>query len=84
LIAFNKDSNFDDDLADKLQNLLDALSDETFDLDISDPKEYNNVNISELIDILYKYFYQDNANLATLIITKNPNETLNVAIDHIE
>lgn len=84
MIAFNKDSNFDDDLADKLQNLLDALSDETFDLDISDPKEYNNVNISELIDILYKYFYQDNANLATLIITKNPNETLNVAIDHIE
>jgi hypothetical protein len=84
LIAFNKDSNFGDDLADKLQNLLDALSDETFDLDISDPKEYNNVNISELIDILYKYFYQDNASLATLIITKNPNETLNVAIDHIE
>ena len=84
MIAFNKDSNFDDDLADKLQNLLDALSDETFDLDMSDPKEYNNVNISELIDILYKHFYQDNANLATLIITKNSNETLNVAIDHIE
>ena len=86
MIAFRKDQNSDED---KILNNLKKLLDEVSGLDSSDligfkPEEHDEVNISDITQIIYDTLYQQNNIAISLLITKNDNNSLNLVIDTIE
>lgn len=86
MIAFRKDENSDED---KILNNLKKLLDEVSGLDSSDligfkPEEYDEVNISDITQIIYDTLYQQNNIAISLLITKNDNNSLNLVVDTIE
>ena len=86
MIAFRKDENSDED---KIMQGLQKLFKEISDLDTSDiigfkPEEYDNVNISDITQVIYDTLYQKNNTAISLLITKNDNNSLNLVIDTIE
>lgn len=86
MIAFRKDENSPEDkILKNLQKLLDEVS----GLDSSDligfkPQEYDEVNISDITQIIYDTLYQQNNIAISLLITKNDNNSLNLVVDTIE
>ena len=84
MIAFRDGNNPDKpkDLITKLQKLLDVIH--------NDPTYYpgsfhKNVDISEIIQVIYDVLYNNQTNKALhLIIDKNPNNSLDLTIDKIE
>lgn len=84
MIAFRdgKNPKKSKDLLDKLQKLLDIVYD--------DPEYYSgsfheNVDITEIIQIIYDTLYNHSKNKSLhLIIDKKSNNSLNLTIDKIE
>ena len=86
MIAFRKDENSPED---KILKSLQKLLDEVSGLDSSDlisfkPQEYDEVNISDITQIIYDTLYQQNNIAISLLITKNDNNSLNLVVDTIE
>ena len=86
MIAFKKD---EDSREDKIMQGLQKLFQEISDLDTSDiigfkPEEYDDVNISDITQVIYDTLYQKNNTAISLLITKNDNNSLNLVIDTIE
>lgn len=86
MIAFNNNENSPED---KILNNLKKLLDEVSGLDSSDligfkPQEYDEVNISDITQIIYDTLYQQNNIAISLLITKNDNNSLNLVVDTIE
>lgn len=86
MIAFRKDEDSEED---KIIQGLQKLFEEISDLDTSDiigfkPEEYDNVNISDITQVIYDTLYQKNNTAISLLITKNENNSLNLVIDTIE
>lgn len=86
MIAFRKDEDYEED---KIMQGLQKLFKEISDLDTSDiigfkPEEYDNVNISDITQVIYDTLYQKNNTAISLLITKNDNNSLNLVIDTIE
>lgn len=86
MIAFNNNENSPED---KILNNLKKLLDEVSGLDSSDligfkPQEYDEVNISDITQIIYETLYQQNNIAISLLITKNDNNSLNLVVDTIE
>jgi len=86
MIAFKKDDNSDENQVIKgLQKLLNNLDDlESSVLLEFHPEEYDNVNISDITQIIYDKLFQDNNIAISLLITKSDNNSLNLVIDMIE
>jgi len=86
MIAFRKDDNSDEDQVIKgLQKLLNEVSNlESSALLEFHPEEYDNVNISDITQIIYDKLFQDNNTAVSLLITKSDNNSLNLVIDMIE
>jgi hypothetical protein len=87
MIAFRKGFDPDDDhkkIDESLKKLLEALSEVDEDLPYLDPKEYFNVDIPEIINIIYNSLYKEKNSLLNLIITKDENNSLNLLIDKME
>ena len=85
MIAFRKDENSEED---KIMQGLQKLFEEIGDLDTSDiisfkPEEYDDVNISDITQVIYDTLYQNHTAIS-LLITKNKNNSLNLVIDTIE
>ena len=85
MIAFRDDSNKDKKLGDltgKLQELLNIIH--------NNPEHYSgsfheNVDISEIIQVIYDNLYNEPKNSSLhLIIDKKPNNSLDLTIDRIE
>jgi len=86
MIAFN---NNEDPTEDKILKNLQKLLDEVSGLDSSQlldftPEEHDNVNISDITQIIYDTLYQQSNTAISLLITKNDNNSLNLIIDTIE
>ena len=86
MIAFNNNENSPED---KIFKNLKKLLDEVSGLDSSDlisfkPQEYDEVNISDITQIIYDTLYQQNNIAISLLITKNDNNSLNLVVDAIE
>jgi uncharacterized protein YfkK (UPF0435 family) len=86
MIAFRKDEDSEED---KIMQGLQKLFEEISNLDTSDiigfkPEEYDNVNISDITQVIYDTLYQKNNTAISLLITKNDNNSLNLVIDTIE
>ena len=86
MIAFRKDDNSDEDQVIKgLQKLLNEVSNlESSALLDFHPEEHDNVNISDITQIIYDKLFQDNNTAVSLLITKSDNNSLNLVIDMIE
>lgn len=85
MIAFRKeyDSNNEKskDLVEKLQQILDIV----YEKEKNYPGSlHEQVNISDLIDIVYDTLYIKNKNSIQLIVNKNKNNSLDVTIDTID
>jgi len=86
MIAFN---NNEDPTEDKILKNLQKLLDEVSGLDSSQlldftPEEHDNVNISDITQMIYDTLYQQSNTAISLLITKNDNNSLNLIIDTIE
>lgn len=86
MIAFRKDENSPEDkILKNLQKLLDEVSGlDSSDLISFKPQEYDEVNISDITQIIYDTLYQQNNIAISLLITKNDNNSLNLVVDTIE
>ncbi len=85
MICFNRDREPSDDLAKKLQSLLDSIE---FDKDAyeleTDTDFYQGVDVSQIIDLIYQNLFQDNHESIGLLIEKNPNNSLDITIDKLK
>lgn len=87
MIAFNNNQESDKlKLHKGLKKLLDEilqLDSKKFSIDF-EPSEYNDINISDITQIIYDTLYQQNKQTMSLLITKNKNNSLNLIVDIIE
>ena len=82
----NNDSN-DDDLSKKLQSLLDMINDSSFDENFDEETDtdfYKGVDVSQIIDIIYKNVFTENYESMGLLIEKNSNNSLDLTIDKLK
>ena len=82
----NNDSN-DDDLSKKLQSLLDMINDPSFDENFDEETDtdfYKGVDVSQIIDIIYKNLFTENYESIGLLIEKNSNNSLDLTIDKLK
>lgn len=85
MIAFRNESSDEDKIMQNLQKLFDELGDlESSDLIGFKPQEYDEVNISDITQMIYETLYQQNNTAISLLITKNDNNSLNLVVDTIE
>ena len=85
MITFNNEENPQDEVVKNLKKLLDELSHLDFsDHDHLNPEQYDNVNISDITQIIYDKIYQQNSTAISLLITKNENNSLELTLDIIE
>lgn len=86
MIAFRNNENSDEDkIIQNLQKILNDINElDSSHLISFKPEEYDNVNISDITQIIYDTFYQKNNQAISLLITKNKNNSLNLVIDTIE
>lgn len=85
MIAFRNESSDEDKIMQNLQKLFDELGDlESSDLIGFKPQEYDEVNISDITQMIYETLYQQNNTAISLLITKNKNNSLNLVVDTIE
>ena len=87
MIAFRNNGDFNNKKPnkEKLQKSIQKL----LDIIYNDPKYYNgsyheDVNISEVIDIIYNVLFADNNKSLHLIIDKTNKNSLNLTIDKID
>ena len=89
MIAFNKE-NSDGDNANpekiektikKLQNLLDDLYESELEIDEED---YLDIDISDLISLVYEVLFQEKYNYMNLSLRKNQNNSLSLKIESIK
>ena len=94
MICFNKDSNFNDkdDLADKLQKLLDEIQSITeeeegliqdlkkLEEEIEEDNAILEANIASIIDAIYESLFIENNTEITLSVIKNSNNSLKLII----
>ena len=92
MIRFNDNfnPNPDDDLAEKLQKLLDHIE----EINSIDKEAYSllqeevdelmqedlNMDLAKIIDVIYNTLFLDNYNSISLTIIKNPNNSLELKI----
>ena len=92
MIRFNDNfnPNPDDDLAKKLQKILDQIE----EVDAIDKEIYSlldaevdevmqedlNMDLAKIIDIIYNTLFLDNYNSISLTVIKNPNNSLELKI----
>jgi enolase len=84
MIAFRKDHDSNNekskDLVEKLQQILDIV----YEKEKNYPGSlHEQVNISDLIDIVHDTLYIKNKNSIQLIVNKNKNNSLDITIDTI-
>ena len=82
----NNDSN-DDDLSKKLQSLLDMINDSSFDENFDEETDtdfYKGVDVSQIIDIIYKNLFTENYESIGLLIEKKSNNSLDLTIDKLK
>tara|TARA_Y100000361_G_C11161538_1_gene347718 strand:- start:3057 stop:3317 length:261 start_codon:yes stop_codon:yes gene_type:complete len=86
MIAFRDEgseskTSSEESIKDALQKLLDIIYD--------DPEYYpgsfhEDLNISDVIDLIYKILYADNNKSLHLIIDKKSNNSIDITVDKIE
>lgn len=86
MISFRENDKGDDspshDLQKKLQKLLDIIHNQP---EYYDGSYHENVDITEIIQVIYDTLYNHPSNQSLhLIIDKKPNNSLNLTIDRIE
>jgi hypothetical protein len=88
MICFRKDKEPNDDIFKKLQSLLDAINNPSFDESLydieTDTDFHQGVDISQIINIIYKNLFTDNCESIGLLIEKNPNNSLDLTIDKLK
>ena len=88
MICFRKDEEPNDDIVKKLQSLVDAINDPSFEKDLydieTDTDFYQGVDISQIIDLIYKNLFTNNCESIGLLIEKNPNNSLDLTIDKLK
>jgi hypothetical protein len=86
MIAFRENDNSDEiQVIKNLQKLLNKLDNlESSMLLEFCPEEYDNINISDITQIIYEKLFQDNSTVISLLITKSDNNSLNLVIDMME
>ncbi len=77
MIAFRKDFQPDNkkDIKNVLQDILDK---------IYGTEEYKKVNISDLIEILYRKLYTENKTALQIMVLKNKDNSLDIVIDNLD
>ena len=92
MIRFNDNfnPNPDDDLAEKLQKLLDhieeinAIDNEAYSFLQEEVDELMqedlNMDLAKIIDVIYNTLFLDNYNSISLTIIKNPNNSLELKV----
>lgn len=78
MIAFNREFDPNKEgskTIQDIQNMLDA---------IYGTEEHFSLNISEIVDIIYKKIYKENKPAIQIMILKNPNNSLDVVIDNFD
>jgi|TARA_Y100000289_G_scaffold62654_1_gene72165 hypothetical protein len=89
MIAFRKDwdSNEDDQIEEMINKLKDILGEVNNDFQLHEDINqdfYASINISEIINLIYNAMYQKDNEIISLLINKNPNNSLDVSIDYIK
>jgi len=87
MIAFNKGSGDDADsekiekTIKKLQDLLDELYKSELEIEEED---YLDIDISDLISLVYEVLFQENYNYMNLSLKRNQNNSLSLRIESIK
>ena len=92
MICFNKNSPHPEDDGEFYKKLQQALDEIYFDqkleeaeLNIAENSEIiEDGNISNLIEVVYDKFYNENSQCLGIVIEKNKNGSLKIIIDEIE
>jgi len=89
MIAFRKDwnPNEDEQIKEIIDKLKEILGEPNNNLELHediDQDFYSSINISEIINLIYNAMYQKNNEIISLLINKNPNNSLDVSIDYIK
>lgn len=89
MIAFRKDWNPNEDeqikeIIDKLKEILGEPNNNPELHEDIDQDFYSSINIYEIINLIYNAMYQKNNEIISLLINKNPNNSLDVSIDYIK
>lgn len=89
MIAFRKGWNpNNDEVEDLVSQLKEILSEMSVNPIEEKADSYNHsfhysVNISDIIELIHQGFYEEDSKTISLIITKNPNNSLDVSIDKL-
>lgn len=89
MIAFRKDwnPNEDEQIKEIIDKLKEILGEPNNNLELHediDQDFYSSINISEIINLIYNAMYKKDNEIISLLINKNPNNSLDVSIDYIK
>ena len=84
MIAFNKNNKHNENSLKKLEDILFSIYPEILANEDLPDEDFENTNLSELLEIVYFHLFTENYTNINLSIIKNKNNSLEIKINELK